>query len=143
MSVNCFFVFQHSIHYLPCAVLPNFVKAAFAPSMTGNATVCSISMTTASPSQSRRNSCTFCVCPDSSPFIHCFLAGTAVIVGNRFYVFAGLRRSSRQPSAHVVSANLGQSRKPNLFHQILRHSAAFRFIFDIRVFLPYFSDGLG
>ena len=29
MSVDCFFIFQHGIDCLPCAVLPNFVKTAF------------------------------------------------------------------------------------------------------------------
>ena len=127
MSVNCFFVFQHGIHCLPCALLPNFVKTAFAPSMTGNAAVLfnQHDHRVAIAIQAQfvyflRMSGLFALHP-------LFLSGTAVIVAKPVStVFAELQHSSRQPSAHGVSANLGQSRKPNLFHQILRHSAVFR-----------------
>ena len=39
MPINGFFVFQHSINRLPCAVFPNFVETAFSPHMTGDAVV--------------------------------------------------------------------------------------------------------
>ena len=37
--VNGFFVFQHGINRLPCAVFPNFVETAFASRMAGDAAV--------------------------------------------------------------------------------------------------------
>ena len=39
MPINGFFVFQHGINRLPCAVFPDFVETAFASRMAGDAAV--------------------------------------------------------------------------------------------------------
>ena len=144
MSVNRFFIFQHGINCLPCALLPNFVKTAFAPCMAGNAAVLF----------NQHNHCVaiaiqaqfvyFCVCPDSSPLHPLFLAGTAVIVGKTG--FYGFCRASAFIQATISTRCVCQSwamaqTKP--FSSNFTAFSSVSFIFDIRVFLPYFQTAFG
>lgn len=143
MSVNCFFVFQHGIHCLPCAVLPNFIKTAFTPGMTGNAAVlfnqhnhCIAIAIQAQFVYFLRMSGLFALHP-------LFLAGTAVIVGKTG--FYGFCRASAFIQATISTRCVCQSwamaqTKP--FSSNFTAFSSVSFIFDIRVFLPYFSDGL-
>ena len=143
MSVNCFFVFQHGIHCLPCTLLPNFVKTAFAPGMTGNAAVLFNQHNHSVAIAIQAQFVYFLRMPGLFALHPLFLAGTAVIVGKTG--FYGFCRASAFIQATISTRCVCQSwaiaqTKP--FSSNFTAFSSVSFIFDIRVFLPYFSDGL-
>ena len=143
MSVDCFFIFQHGIDCLPCALLPNFVKTAFSPSMTGNAAILfnqhDHRVAIAIQAQFMyflRMSGLFALHP-------LFLAGTAVIVGKTgFYSFLqgfGVHSGNHQHTACLPI--LGNRANQTFF--IKFYSIQQRFVYVRHSHLSLiFSDGL-